>query len=77
MVYIELLNFYVNNISANIIQEYLGPYCYLCGKTFVDKFLVYTVHENEYEYYECIDDKKCIKTQVKSKNNPWNTTQGS
>jgi len=71
----ELINQYVTEDVAEIVEEYIGPYCCLCNKTFIDKFPVRTVHDGEYQYNECIDKENCINLDEKSKVNPWSSTR--
>lgn len=77
MDYVELLMNYVIEDIGEIIEEYIGPYCTICGRTFIKDFNVRMVHEDKYEYYECVDKTKCINLEVKTKINPWSSTRGT
>ena len=74
MDYVEYLMKYVNEDIAEIIEEYLGSYCMICGQTYINNGCI-TIHNNDYEYTECIDKTNCISLndQVKSKYNPWSS----
>lgn len=74
--YLEVLTKYVIEDIAFIIEDYIGPYCAFCGKTFIDDFKVRAVHEGEYEYFECINVKECTRVEEKTKENPWRETRG-
>lgn len=76
MDYVEYLMNFVDEEVGEIIEEYLGPYCMICGQTYL-KDGVTTIHDGDYEYTECIDKTKCIvlEKEEKSKHNPWTTTR--
>jgi hypothetical protein len=76
MDYVDLIQ-NVTEELAEIIDEYIGPYCTVCGQTFIKKFNVRTIHEGKYEYNKCIDNKNCINIiEKKSKKNPWRSSGG-
>lgn len=76
MDYVEHLMNYVDEDIGEIVEEYLGPYCMICGQTYVNEG-VRTIHDGNYEYTECIDKTNCIvlEVEVKSKKNPWHSTR--
>ena len=75
MDYIEYLIKYVSEDIAEIIDEYIGPYCNICGRTFIKNTGVNLVHDGIYIYNECIDKSKCIILEKKTKYNPWSSTK--
>ena len=77
MDYVEyLMNFLPEDI-CEIIDEYLSPYCTICGRTYLDINNVRVVHDGEYEYNECVDKTNCILVEEKkTKYNPWSSTRG-
>lgn len=71
MDYSKILETYLDAETAAIIDDYIGLYCNICGRTFIKDFRVYSVHDGDYVYNQCMDTTQCILLEEKSKINPW------
>ena len=69
--YVKHLTLYLDEEIAELVDKYIGLYCNLCGRTFEKEYNVYSIHDGDYLYYECIDKSHCFQLQEKTLKNPW------